>query len=145
MKHKSIMYLSRISVYIFVCILYSACTNNPANTIADKPSSESTMKKAQLRHVVMFKFKEDATPEGIEKVEKAFADLQNKIPQIKDFEWGTNNSPEGLDKGFTHCFFVTFDSEEDRAVYLPHPDHMAFVEVLKPVMEDAMVLDYWAK
>ncbi|MEQ9289972.1 MAG: Dabb family protein [Cyclobacteriaceae bacterium] len=103
------------------------------------------MKKAQLRHVVMFKFKEDASQEGIEKVEKAFADLQNKIPQIKDFEWGTNNSPEGLDKGFTHCFFVTFDSEEDRAAYLPHPDHKAFVEVLKPVMEDAMVLDYWAK
>jgi hypothetical protein len=38
------------------------------------------------------------------------------IPEIHSFEWGTNNSPEGLDKGFTHLFFVTFKSESDREV-----------------------------
>lgn len=146
MNKQNILPLSRVSIFIVICILYSACANSPSKTQQEeKQTSEPTMKKAQLRHVVMFKFKEDASQEGIEKVEKAFADLQNKIPQIKDFEWGTNNSPEGLDKGFTHCFFVTFDSEEDRAAYLPHPDHKAFVDVLKPVMEDAMVLDYWTK
>ncbi|MDO1502682.1 Dabb family protein [Winogradskyella maritima] len=41
---------------------------------------------------------------------------------MQGYEWGTNNSPEGLDKGFTHAFFLTFKSEEDRAIYLPHPD-----------------------
>ena len=34
--------------------------------------------------------------------------LPSKIDAIKDFEWGTNNSPENLAQGFTHCFFVTF-------------------------------------
>ncbi|MEM9929452.1 MAG: Dabb family protein [Bacteroidota bacterium] len=93
----------------------------------------------------MFSFNEDSYPAGVKEVEDAFIALGDKIPEIHDFEWGTNNSPEGLDKGFTHVFFVTFASEQDRSVYLPHPDHLAFVEVLKPHMKDVMVLDYWAK
>lgn len=97
-----------------------------------------------LRHVVLIKFKESSTEEDISKVEKAFSGLQDKIPEIKDYEWGTNNSPEGLNKGFTHCFLVTFESEEDRATYLPHPEHKAFVEILEPHLEDVLVIDYWA-
>ena len=78
-------------------------------------------------------------------MEAAFVALPSKIAEIKDFEWGLNNSPEGLDKGFTHCFFLTFDSEEGRAVYLPHPAHKAFGKVLGPHLEDVLVLDYWTK
>lgn len=98
-----------------------------------------------LRHVVLFQFKADATPEQVKKVEDAFRSLSSKIKEIKDFEWGTNNSPEGLNQGLTHCFFVTFASEKDRDVYLPHPEHKAFVEILKPYLEKATVVDYWAK
>ncbi|HEX2536521.1 MAG TPA: Dabb family protein [Chitinophagaceae bacterium] len=98
-----------------------------------------------LRHVVLFKFKEGSTPADIKKVEDAFRALPSKIRQIRNFEWGTNNSPEGLNNGFTHCFFVTFTSEKDREAYLPHPDHKAFVEVLSPYLEKALVVDYWAE
>lgn len=97
-----------------------------------------------LRHVVLIKFKESSSEEDISEVEEAFSSLQDKIPEIKDYEWGTNNSPEGLDKGFTHCFLVTFESEEDRSTYLPHPEHKAFVEILEPHLEDVLVIDYWA-
>ena len=83
------------------------------------------------------------TAAEIATIEAAFAALPGKIPQIRDFEWGTNNSPEGLDKGFTHCFFLTFDSEEDRAIYLPHPDHKAFGAALGSSLEDVLVVDYW--
>ena len=71
------------------------------------------------------------------------AALPSKIDAIKAFEWGVNNSPESNDDGFTHCFMVTFDSEEGREAYLPHPDHLAFVEVLKPVLDKVRVLDFW--
>ncbi|MCU0448986.1 MAG: Dabb family protein [Bernardetiaceae bacterium] len=97
-----------------------------------------------LRHVVIFKFKDAATPAQIKTVEDAFRALPGKIKQIKAFEWGTNNSPENLAQGFTHCFLVSFASEQDRAAYLPHPDHAAFVEVLKPHLDKALVIDYWA-
>lgn len=104
----------------------------------DKP-----LEKA-LKHAVFFRFKEDASEEDIQKVEAAFAALPEKIDAIKQFEWGINNSPEKHDAGFTHCFMVTFDSEEGRATYLPHPDHQAFVEILKPVLDAPRVLDFWA-
>lgn len=105
--------------------------------------AETNTPQKQLRHVVLFKFKEGTSEEEIKKAEAAFAELPSKIPQIKGFEWGTNNSPEGLDKGFTHCFFLTFDSEEDRATYLPHPDHKAFGGIIGPILEDVLVVDYW--
>ncbi|MEM9721107.1 MAG: Dabb family protein [Bacteroidota bacterium] len=126
----------------------SSGTQNPEVEQAHFEEGESTLRqtdsdKRQLRHVVLFKFKESASPEDIAKVEAAFNELPAKIPEIKGFEWGTNNSPEGLDKGFTHCFFLSFDDEEGRAIYLPHPDHKAFGETLGPYLEDVLVVDYW--
>ena len=108
-------------------------------------SLETSAQKKELRHVVMFKFKDSSTPADIKSVEDAFRALPTKIKQIKGYEWGTNNSPEGLDQGFTHVFFLTFKSEEDRAIYLPHPDHKAFGALLGPHLDKVMVLDYWAK
>ena len=101
--------------------------------------------KRELKHAVFFKFKDDADPDDVTKVEQAYAALPGKIDSIKAFEWGTNNSPESHDDGFTHCFMVTFDSEEGRAAYLPHPEHLAFVEVLKPVLDKVRVIDFWAQ
>jgi hypothetical protein len=37
---------------------------------------------------------------------------------------------------------VTFKNEEARKVYLPHPEHMAFVSILKPILEDVFVIDF---
>ncbi len=102
-------------------------------------------KDALLRHVVLFKFKDNATPENIKSVENAFLKLPSDIAFIKNFEWGINNSPEKLNDGLTHCFFVTFGSENDRDNYLVHRAHKAFVEVLKPFLDKAVVIDYWAK
>ncbi|HWA34409.1 MAG TPA: Dabb family protein [Cyclobacteriaceae bacterium] len=98
-----------------------------------------------LRHVVLFKFKDDAKAADVKKVEEAFRALSGKIKLIKDFEWGTNVSPENLNQGLTHCFFVTFKSDKDRDDYLVHPAHKEFVEILKPVLDKATVVDYWAK
>lgn len=98
-----------------------------------------------LRHVVLFKFKESATPEQIKQVEDAFRALPGKINQVKDFEWGTNVSPENLAQGFTHCFFLTFTSEKDRDDYLVHPAHKEFGKVLSPYLDKALVVDYWTK
>jgi len=128
--------------FLLVCS-FSNKTDDTKSKMNDKNKIEK--KTGQLRHVVLFKFKEGTAPSDIQKVEAAFVALPSKIAEIKDFEWGLNNSPEGLDKGFTHCFFLTFDSEEGRAVYLPHPAHKAFGKVLSPHLEDVLVLDYWTK
>lgn len=99
----------------------------------------------KVEHVVMFKFKEGTTPEKIAEIEREFAALRGKIPQIAQFEYGTNVSPEPHDKGFTHCFIVTFETEADRDAYLPHPAHKAFVKIAGPHFDDVHVLDFIAK
>lgn len=129
---------------LFVVILIFSCANknNEANHKTDITTNTKEMTK-QLRHVVLFKFKESSSAADIKTVETAFGKLPSEIKEIKDYEWGLNNSPEGLNKGFTHCFLVTFDSEEARAIYLPHPAHKAFVDVLSPHLDDVLVIDYW--
>ncbi len=97
-----------------------------------------------LRHAVLFKFKDGAAEADIKRIEASFRALPSQIKEIKDFEWGLNNSPENLNQGFTHCFFVTFRSEKDREVYLPHPAHKAFVAGLGDLIDKVLVIDYWA-
>lgn len=98
-----------------------------------------------LRHIVLFKFKADAPKDKVQAVVDAFAKLPKQIDAIKDFEAGTDNSPEMKSKGFSHCFVVTFADEKGREVYLPHPAHQAFVKIVGPVIEDVLVVDYWTK
>ncbi len=95
-----------------------------------------------IRHVVYFKFKADADKAQVAKVVEEFAKLKAKIPAVEALEFGTNISTEGLDKGYTHCWIVTFKNAADRDTYLVHPDHKAFVTLLKPVLEDALVVDF---
>ena len=98
-----------------------------------------------LRHVVLFKFKADAPKDKVQEVVEAFGKLPKQIDVIKDFEMGTDNSPEMKSKGFTHAFVVTFSDEKGRETYLPHPAHKAFVKIVGPVIDDVLVIDYWSK
>ncbi len=106
----------------------------------------SQAEDAPYRHVVLFKFKDSSSKEDVQKIEKAFAALKDvKDLKIVDYEWGTNVSPEGLNDGLTHCFFVTFANKADLDAYLPHKAHKAFVSLLKPHLEKVVVVDYVAR
>jgi hypothetical protein len=101
--------------------------------------------KKELRHVVMFGWKENADTASINRIIKAFQALPTQIKTIKRFEWGVNNSPENLNQGLTHCFLLTFSSEKDRDAYLVDPIHKAFTQLLPGVLDKVTVLDYWAQ
>jgi len=124
---------------VVVAILLAGCGS------AQKSGSAACDKAKVLRHVVLLKFKDGATAEQVKEVEDAFVALPGKIDAISDLEWGTDASVEGLAQGFTHCFFVTFKSEEARAKYLPHPEHKAFGKILGPRLDKVLVIDYWTK
>ncbi len=127
------------------CLLFSliACVKTQpapeAKPTADHPQRE-------LRHVVMFKFKDGTPQDTVHAIEAAFKGLKAQIPTIQGFEWGTNNSPEKLDQGYTHCFVATFASEKDRDDYLPCAAHQAFVNRwAKLYVDKVCVLDFWAE
>jgi hypothetical protein len=100
--------------------------------------------KEPVRHVVVFKYKPEATPGQIKQITDAFRALQKSIPGITAFEHGVNNSPEKKNLGFTHVYTLTFEDTAARDAYLPHPEHKKFGELLGKlgILEDAFVVDY---
>ena len=115
-----------------------------------EPEKELVKMKKQnknlLRHIVIFKFKDDASETDVQKLNNNFNALPEHISVIKDFEWGLNDSPENFHQDFTHCYMITFNSKKDRdSIYTPHPKHQEFVASLRPHLEKVFVVDYWAK
>jgi len=97
-----------------------------------------------LRHVVMFGWKPEVPAERIREIEDALRSLPAKIPQIAAFEWGTDVSVQGLSRGFTHCFVISFASEADRDAYQVHPEHQAFLALSRPNVATLLPFDYFA-
>lgn len=126
-------------------LLLALCLLLTGSLMAATTVTKAPAQSGPLNHVVAFKFKPAATADAIKKVETAFAALKNKIPQIVSLKWGTNVSPEKFDKGFTHCFVLTFKNATDRDAYLVHPEHKAFGSMIGPVVDDVFVLDFMAK
>lgn len=100
---------------------------------------------SRLRHVVMFGFTPETATGDTDGIVARFRALKDRIAGIEAFEWGTNVSPEGLNQGLTHCFVLTFADAAARDAYLPHPEHLAFVEFVKPFVANVTVVDYWAE
>jgi hypothetical protein len=110
-----------------------------------REDSQAVEKTKVLRHIVMYKFKDDITPTQLQEVVTAFSGLPAKIDAIVGYEHGTNVSPEGKSEGFTHVFVVTFRDEAGRDVYLKHPAHLAYVQVVRDRREKVVVFDFWAE
>jgi hypothetical protein len=128
-----------------VALMACAVFTDGFTTPAAKAGADTKKEQRQLRHVVLFKFKESASAKQVKAIEDAFRALPTKIDTISGFEWGTDVSVEDLADGFTHCFFVTFKTQEGLKAYLPHEAHQDFVALLKPHLDKVLVFDYWAR
>ena len=126
-------------LFTLLTILLTGCL---VGAVAAEPAAAPGV-RGRVMHVVSLKFKPEATPAQIQEVEQAFRGLKTKIPQIRSLEWGTNVSPEHLNKGFTHAFVLTFRNDKDRDAYLVDPAHKAFGQLLHPVLADVFVIDFW--
>jgi len=142
---RNVLYLIIGGISLAGCIsVHETKHMPPGETVLEVP--EPAKEPAQvLRHVVLLKFKDGTTQEQIRKIESTFCAMPGKINVIHDFEWGTDVSVENRSQGFTHCFVVTFLSEADRAIYLPHPAHKELVALLGPCLDQVLVMDYWTK
>ncbi len=127
--------VSKMRAVVLICVVVLAALSMPTPANAQKGS---------VRHVVVFKFKPEATPDQIQQVTRAFSELRGKIPGITGFEHGVNNSPEGRNLGFTHVYLMTFENAAARDAYLPHPEHKKFGELLGKlgIVADVFVVDY---
>ena len=120
------------SLLLALALFCVSCASQPGHT-------------GHLRHVVLIAFQESASAGQIAAAEKSAGELQDHIPEILAYEWGTNVSGEELAAGFTHCLFVTFADQAGLDSYLPHPAHQAFVGQFGPLFAKVLVVDYLAR
>ena len=125
---------------LFVSCLFVAAVAMSGAALLTHAAEDSKV----LRHLVLYKFKDSATPADVQQVIDTFAALPSKIDAIIGFEHGPNVSAEGKSDGLTHAFVVTFRDEAGRDKYLTHPAHLAYVDVVKNRREKVVVFDYWA-
>lgn len=107
--------------------------------------SYSSVPVGALRHVVLFKFNDDVSPAKQHEVVEASRDLADRIDEVRAFEWGTEMSRRGMAQGFTHAAVFVFDNEAERDAYLEHPVHQDFVAMIRPLMREIFVFDYWVQ
>ncbi|MBN1346520.1 MAG: Dabb family protein [Phycisphaerae bacterium] len=93
---------------------------------------------AQIKHAVLLRFKSSTTPAKVGEIFEALRGLGDKIPGILDFSGGAYSSGEGLNKGFTHGFIMTFVDAKARDVYLPHPDHEVVKQMIFPELDGGL-------
>jgi hypothetical protein len=144
-----------LAVRVFLCaaVINSLMNIDDSQTCYGQPvaqqerAADSTTEddKKVLRHAVFFKFKDSSSKEDVDRVVDAFRALPTKIKEIREMQLGENIGRPELSGDLTHCFLLTFDGEDGRAVYLPHPDHKAFGGVLRPHLEKVFVIDYWGR
>lgn len=122
-----------------LAVVAVACSTTPAARPVTTP-----LPAGAVRHVVVFRYKPDASPEKIRQITEAFAALKDQIPGVLTFEHGVNNSPEKLNQGYTHVYQLTFTNAAARDAYLIHPAHKAFGALLgsSGVFDGAFVVDY---
>lgn len=88
-----------------------------------------------VHHLVLFRFRTDLPPEAVPHAFEELRALAAQIEGIVSFQGGADCSREGLSKGFTHGFCMTFQDAQARDAYLPHPEHLRVVELLLPLLE----------
>ncbi|KAF2692273.1 stress responsive A/B barrel domain protein [Lentithecium fluviatile CBS 122367] len=101
-------------------------------------------------HIVLFKFKDSATPFQIKDITSRMISLGRqcmrpgtRTPYIKSITGGRDSSIENLQEGISHAFIVQFQSNEDRDYYVNEdPVHQAFKDAAGAYLEKAVVVDF---
>ena len=94
-----------------------------------------------IDHIVLFKWKEDASATAIAKAIEALKGLKGKVPGIVELSCGENFSDRA--RGFHHGLVVRFKTRDELAAYMPHPTHQVVVQnLIKPIVQDILSVDY---
>jgi len=95
-----------------------------------------------VKHIVLFRMKPTTSPAKIAEIEQALADLVARMEGLEDFLWGPYSSNEGLNRGYTHGFIMSFSDAAARDAYLPHPDHRAVADLILPAVDEVLAFDF---
>jgi hypothetical protein len=94
-----------------------------------------------IEHIILFRWKDDASPEAIATALEELRQLKDKIPNITELICGENFSERS--KGYTHALVVRFPNRKALEVYGPHPEHQRVVQTfINPIRADVIGIDF---
>ena len=94
-----------------------------------------------FRHVLMVRFRDDATENQIEELYRGLARLPHVIEEIERYDFGPD---QGLGEGNPDMALVAdFDSEAAWRAYQKHPEHLILAEdLVRPVAAEMIRVQY---
>lgn len=101
------------------------------------------IKKSMVKHIVMFKLKEDLSLSDktivMERFKEAIEALPQTISCIRRIEVGLNFNPA---ETWDIALYSEFDSLDDVRIYATHPDHVAAGKIIAEAKQDRACVDY---
>lgn len=94
-----------------------------------------------IRHIVMFRLKEEISKDILPEVKARALSLRDKIPFIRGMEVhaGSGRAPES---NYDIALICDFDSIEALDAYRDHPAHVAFRGYITPLRELRACFDF---
>ena len=92
-----------------------------------------------IRHVVMWKFKEENKKANMEHAREILYALKPVIKELRRMEIGFDFS--GTDMSYDMILLTEFDSVEDMKTSAVHPEHLKVSGFIRSVIESRVVLD----
>ena len=94
-----------------------------------------------IRHVVMFRWTQDATEEQKKQVAAEVARLPSLVPSLRAFASGAD---AGVNQGnFDFAVAADFDDVGGYVAYRDHPEHRAIVEkFIRPIAAQRAAVQY---
>ena len=94
-----------------------------------------------FRHVVLFRWTDDATEQQLAAVVDGFDHLPEQVPEIGVYQHGPD---VGINAdSFVYGLVADFPDEATYLVYRDHPAHRAFItERIRPILAERAAIQY---
>ena len=99
-----------------------------------------------IRHIVLIRRRADVTEGAMLATLAQIAGLIGRLPGLRDVTFGRSDSPEQLERGFTHALVCDFEDWAALARYAEDPDHRRIggdiVEQAEGGLDGLLVIDF---
>ncbi|MBN2282169.1 MAG: Dabb family protein [Candidatus Marinimicrobia bacterium] len=93
-----------------------------------------------IKHIVMWKLKDENKAENASEMVARLAVLKNKIEEIKHIEAGVNINPAEV--AYDVALYSEFENEVSLSNYQNHEAHQEVVKFIRSVTTSRVVVDY---
>lgn len=93
-----------------------------------------------IRHIVLFRWTPGTSGDEVQAITDALRALPAVVPELRDYRVGPDLGLSETTWDF--AVVADFDSVDDRAAYVDHPDHQAVVQRIAAVAADRVAVQY---